>query len=335
MHLHDINNLIQLQDVTVTTSHISDDNVLFLTLKPSHTLQACPCCQSIKSVIRKGIRKKLRQVRHLRCFNYETILLLPMHRLFCKQCDYSFTYQYSFVSGKSRYINDYKQSLSKPLARTTIKHLTTLFKVPYTTAERFIKDYLIKKVPIIQHQALQLAQKTSQFILGLDDFGIRKGHTYNTGFHDLRNGTFLALVLGRTYQTLSENSELLSQLKSLTPYAVVMDLAQSYHKFIAELFPSAIRVADRFHVNRYVTDAVQEVRRRVSQNLSSKSREYLRKNKYLLTRRYDSLNEEEEKRLEKLLTYSKELAEIYAMKEALIDCYDLSNETNSHRRLVK
>ena len=40
-----------------------------------------------------------------------------------------------------------------------------------------------------------------------------------------------------------------------------MDLAKGYHAFIKEIYPSAIRIADRFHVNRYVTEALQLVRK--------------------------------------------------------------------------
>lgn len=335
MHLHHINDLIQLQDVTVSNYHISEDNVLVLSLCPTKSKQPCPCCHTQAFVICKGSRQKLRQVRHLRCFNRETILLIPMKRLFCKQCEVSFTYQYAFLTGKTRYTNDYKRELSKPLVGTTVKQLTDTFKVPYSTGERFIKQHLAHLIPSIQRKVIAAAQGSTRLILGIDDFAIRKGHTYNTGFHDLRNGNLLTLVMGRTYQTLIQNQDLMNQLKELKPYAVVMDLARSYHKFVAEVFPDAIRIADRFHVNRYLTDALQAVRRRISLSLTPESRKYLKRNKNLIGKRYDSLSEKEERKLGKLLSYSKELTEVYAIKESLINWYELSDETNSYRRLIQ
>lgn len=335
MHLHHINDLIQLQDVTVSNYHISEDNVLVLSLCPTKSKQPCPCCHTQAFVICKGSRQKPRQVRHLRCFNRETILLIPMKRLFCKQCEVSFTYQYAFLTGKTRYTNDYKRELSKPLVGTTVKQLTDTFKVPYSTGERFIKQHLAHLIPSIQRKVIAAAQGSTRLILGIDDFAIRKGHTYNTGFHDLRNGNLLTLVMGRTYQTLIQNQGLMKQLKELKPYAVVMDLARSYHKFVAEVFPDAIRIADRFHVNRYLTDALQAVRRRISLSLTPESRKYLKRNKNLIGKRYDSLSEKEERKLGKLLSYSKELTEVYAIKESLINWYELSDETNSYRRLIQ
>ena len=335
MHLHHINDLIQLQDVTVSNYYISEDHVLFLSMCPTKSKQPCPCCRTQAFVICKGSRQKLRQVRHLRCFNRETILLIPMKRLFCKQCEVSFTYQYAFLTGKTRYTNDYKRELSKPLVGTTVKQLTDTFKVPYSTGERFIKQHLAHLIPSIQRKVIAAAQGSTRLILGIDDFAIRKGHTYNTGFHDLRNGNLLTLVMGRTYQTLIQNQGLMKQLKELKPYAVVMDLARSYHKFVAEVFPDAIRIADRFHVNRYLTDALQAVRRRISLSLTPESRKYLKRNKNLIGKRYDSLSEKEERKLGKLLSYSKELTEVYAIKESLINWYELSDETNSYRRLIQ
>lgn len=335
MHLHHINDLIQLQDVTVSNYYISEDHVLFLSLCPTKSKQPCPCCRTQAFVICKGSRQKPRQVRHLRCFNRETILLIPMKRLFRKQCEVSFTYQYAFLTGKTRYTNDYKRELSKPLVGTTVKQLTDTFKVPYSTGERFIKQHLAHLIPSIQRKVIAAAQGSTRLILGIDDFAIRKGHTYNTGFHDLRNGNLLTLVMGRTYQTLIQNQGLMKQLKELKPYAVVMDLARSYHKFVAEVFPDAIRIADRFHVNRYLTDALQAVRRRISLSLTPESRKYLKRNKNLIGKRYDSLSEKEERKLGKLLSYSKELTEVYAIKESLINWYELSDETNSYRRLIQ
>ncbi|MDE5977357.1 MAG: transposase [Turicibacter sp.] len=47
------------------------------------------------------------------------------------------------------------------------------------------------------------------------------------------------------------------------------------------------------------------------------------------------MSEKEERKLGKLLNYSKELTEVYAIKEALINWYELSDETNCYRRLIQ
>ena len=61
------------------------------------------------------------------------------------------------------------------------------------------------------------AQGSTRLILGIDDFAIRKGHTYKTGFHDLRKGSLLTLVMGKPYQTLTQQQGLMNQLKGLNP----------------------------------------------------------------------------------------------------------------------
>lgn len=126
---------------------------------------------------------------------------------------------------------------------------------------------------------MSCAQSSSRLILGIDDFAITKGHRCNTGFHDLRNGCLLPLVMGRTYQTLIQNQDLMNQLKLLNSYAIVMDLACAYHKFVVEVFPESIRIANGFHVNRYITDALQAVRRRISLVLTPEILIYLKRHK--------------------------------------------------------
>ena len=59
MHLHHINDLIQLQDVTVSNYYISEDNVLVLSLRPTKSKQPCPCCHTQAFVICKGSLSKM------------------------------------------------------------------------------------------------------------------------------------------------------------------------------------------------------------------------------------------------------------------------------------
>jgi len=71
-------------------------------------------------------------------------------------------------------------------------------------------------------------------------------------------------------------------------------------------------------------DALNEVRRRVSKELSTHAHTNLRRNKHLLNKRNDSLNEIQQQQLKQLIAYSPDLKAIYELKEMLIDWYDLS-----------
>src|SRR5699024_7219410 len=104
--------------------------------------------------------------------------------------------------------------------------------------------------------------------------------------------------------------------------AVVMDLAKAYHTFCKDWFPGAIRIADRFHVNRYVTEALQDVRRLVQKDLSPQAKKRLKSKARLLNKREEDLTEEERTIVQECLGYDVRLAETYEWKEGFITWYD-------------
>jgi len=320
VHLQDINNLLNLQDINVVKiSNVVDDAVQITVEHQTH-LQPCPCCGS-SHVIRRGI-SGYRKVRHLPVFGLKTILLLPRVRFSCKDCFFSFTMQYSFICGKSRYTNQYKEQVSDAVVGSTVTNVARITKTPYSSAERMFKEYLDDITPQISDIVLSTSNKTDGLVIGIDDFAIRKGHSYNTGFHDLKNETFLHVVHGRKLEELRQDMVNNPQVYAIKPVAVVMDLAPYYHTFAAEAFPTALRVADRFHVNRYALDAMQNVRKRVSSYLSPRNRTLLKQNKSLLSKRYDQLTVDEIQKLVMLLNMSSELEKAYHWKEDLIQWYD-------------
>ena len=333
MHLHDINSLLNLQGVNI--NHVSEviEKTVYISLEPTESYQSCPYCGSVHT-IRRG-KSKPRHVKHLDIWEYTTILILPTIRLSCKSCEANFTWSYTFVDSKSKYTHAFKKALAQSLNGTTVKHATQCYKVPYTTGERFIKDTLDKTIPLMQEKALVTAEESSRLVIGIDDFAIRKGHTYNTGFHDLRNGSLLTIVNGRKNEELLSNKQLMEIMDKLSPIAVVMDLAKGYHNFAKEVFPQAIRIADHFHVNRYITDALQSLRKRISKTLPIYNARFLKQNKQILEKRNDMLNISEQEILNKILCLSKELKEAYWFKERLIEWYDYSNSSNAYLLLEK
>lgn len=326
MHIKDINKLLNLQDINIVKISDVYENTIEITLEPLNYIQSCPCCNN-KNVIRKGSLGH-RKVRHLSLCGNKTFLLLPKIRLYCKDCFLNFTFKYDFINGKSRYTNQYNDNIASAVTGSTVAHASEFTETPYSTVERIFKNYLNSIKPRICAETLKLSKNTEKLVIGIDDFAIRKGHSYNTGIHDLRNETLLHLVKGRKLNELYEDREKNPHIYDIQPVAIVMDLAKNYHKFAEKTFPNAVRIADRFHVNRYALDALQDIRRRVTSDLSSQNRALLKCNKNLLSKRNDQLDEKESAILNKLLYLSSELEKVYWWKEDLIEWYDCCINVN-------
>ena len=240
----------------------------------------------------------------------KTFLLLPKIILYCKDCFLNFTFKYDFINGKSRYTNQYNDNIASSVTGLTAAHASEFTETPYSTVGRIFKNYLNSIKPRICAETLKLSKNTERLVIEIDDFAIMKGHSYNTGIHDLRNETLLHLVKGQKLNELYEDRE------------------KNYHKFAEETFPNAVRIADRFYVNRYALDALQDIRRRVTSDLFSQNRTLLKCNKNLLSKRNDQLDEKESAILNKLLYLSSELEKVYCWKENLIEWYDCCINVN-------
>ena len=321
MHSHFTSILFDLKELTISSvENIQDD--FLIRVQPIDDLQPCPQCQGM-DVIRKGTAYQ-RKVRHLPAFGHRVFLFVPAIRMMCKHCEASFVWQYECVASGKRYTKQFEASLPYQVLGATVTHAAKRTQTPTTTVDRVFKRWMESESTQVQATCKEKAIASSQLVLGIDDFAIRKGHTYNTGLHDLRGGTFLDVIPGRTLEELRSYYQENPLWAELQPAAVVMDLAKGYHTFIKEVYPSAIRIADRFHVNRYVTETLQMVRKQVQKDLTPRARQQLKQNNRLLGKRNDQLSDKEVGLVNQFLQYSTDLRAVYEWKEAFITWYDCS-----------
>jgi transposase len=323
MPLQYINELIGLPEVQLHKIISINTQEVHLEASPVARKQSCPICHSEEAVKRDG-RNKPRKIRHLSIFGKKCYVHIPSVRLCCTRCRVSFVWTYDFVGPKQRYSRAFRAQTIEQALGSTAAHSARMQEAPSSTVQRMYQEALPGESERLCKQAWCEAADTSGLVLGIDDFAIKKGQTYNTGIHNLRGETMLDLLAGRKLEDLRAYARQHPGFLELNPKAVVMDLAQVYHTWISECFPSAIRIADRFHVHGYVIESVQEVRKSVQQTLSPRVKAILKSHHRLLNPPADSLPEKSKAQLEVLLGYSALLRDVWEWKEAFSQWYDCS-----------
>ena len=321
MHSHSIKDLLYLPELSVLSTEKINGQI-FVEATPVASHQPCPICESHET-IRRGV-SSIRKVRHLDAFGCVVYLKLPAVRLSCTSCFAHFIWLYDCVAPKKRYTKAFEASLPKQVVGATITHTARVTNTPPTTVARIVRSWKTNEAARIQEVCQTQAATHDKLVLGVDDFAIRKGHTYNTGLHDLRHGTFLDIIPGRTIEELQTYFSTQPTLCALNPVAIVMDLAKAYHTFAKTMYPAAIRIADRYHVNRYVTEALQTVRKSVQKELSPFAKKDIKKHFRMLGKRHDQVTSKEQTILQRLLSYSPLLKSVYLWKEAFSEWYDCS-----------
>ncbi|MHA6482440.1 ISL3 family transposase [Paenibacillus sp. strain BS8-2] len=318
-----INELLHLPELKIHQILSINADELHIEAHPLDDKQCCACCGSVQNVIRKG-SNDMRVIRHLCVFEKKTYLHVPSIRMYCTRCEVGFVWSYEFVGSKQRYNRLFRSHTVEHALGSTAAHSARMQQAPASTVQRMHNEAVPVECERIYDRVWEDARETADLVLGVDDFAIKKGHTYNTGIHNLKGETMLDLLPGRKLEDLRAYSKEHPEFKLLKPKAVVMDLARAYHTWISECFPSAIRIADRFHVHGYVIESVQDVRKSVQHTLSPRAKAYLKANHRLLNSQAESLGEEGRKRLETLLNYSPLLRRVWEWKEAFTTWYDCS-----------
>ena len=107
--------------------------------------------------------------------------------------------------------------------------------------------------------------KTDRFAnlrrIGIDEISYKKGHKYLMVVVDHDRRRLVWAAPGRTSATVAEFFDLLGEARCAQITHVSADGADFIDAIVAERCPGAVRVADPFHVVKWATEALDEVRR--------------------------------------------------------------------------
>ena len=123
--------------------------------------------------------------------------------------------------------------------------------------------------------------------VGIDEKSFRKGQDYVSVMTDIEGGRVLEVVPGRTREAADSLWETLSEEQI---EAVAMDMWVAYANSAEQHVPQADIVHDRFHIAKYLGEAVDQVRRAEHKTLKKEGDERLTGTRYLWLSNQENLS---------------------------------------------
>ena len=192
---------------------------------------------------------------------------------------------------------------------STIQDIAKELHLNWKTVKALEKQYM--------REQLRRVSNPGPKVIGIDEFSLRKGHTYRLVVSDLeRKRPIWFGGEDRSEESLDRFYQWLGSKKSQKIKLAVMDMWKAFRNSTAKNAPQAGILFDKFHVVRHLNEALDKVRKREYARLTGRSREYIKGQKYMLLSRWEHLNSDGRESLKKLLKANKRLHTAYLLKES-------------------
>lgn len=271
---------------------------------PSNHEVECPECGRSCSI--KDHREE-RKWRHLDTMQFQTIIKSRVPRSECREHGVK-TVSVPWAGPNSRFTLLFERfAIDVMIAAKSIKNAAKLLGLSWD------------QVHLIQSRAVErgLSKRELDEIkyVGIDEKSFLKGHKYASLMVDIGGERVLDVVEDRT---LEAANQLWAKLPAATRAgidAVSMDMWDAFMTSTKINAPQADIVHDKFHISKYLGEAVDKVRRQEHKELMTESDETLKGAKYLFLKRPENLSEKESERFKELRLDVLKVGRAWSIKE--------------------
>lgn len=271
--------------------------------------EVCPKCATISTHVhdRRWVKVKDAPVR-----GHIYFLKILKRRFRCTKCKAVFTEPIPGVKKSARITQRFERNLM--WACENFQNLKLVKTVHDCGYKLIYKAYYRQLAIKLKERINNPWPKT----IGIDEHGFSKdkkrgARNFATLVVDYDNKRAKEIVQGKSHQALYDGLSYIQGRENV--HNAVMDLADSYKSFVVKFFPNARIIADKFHVLRLITPALNKKRI----DITGDQRAH-RLRRLLLKNRPDLLFEDRIE-LDHWLNQNRELKEIYIAKEKLHTMY--------------
>jgi len=271
--------------------------------KPREHLR-CPICRS-KNV--KARNYRAREFYGLPTGNRMNILCVELCRIRCRDCGKEVQEPISFADPQKGYTRRMARYIVELTQHMDIQAVARHLNMGWHTIKEIEKSYLGKK-----YKRIRLGDVKK---IGIDEINVGK-KKWLTIVLDLETGAVLFVGEGKDGECLKPFLRKLRKSRAKIR-VVAMDMSQAYTSWVLSNFPQARIVYDKFHVIKLMNKRLDELRRKLQNDLSEEGKKLLKGKRWLLLRAQEKLDEEAANDLNEMLSINTPLAIAYQLKERL------------------
>ena len=317
--LKTINEIINIDGITVTAYKILDEIGYFIYLENQQLKAVCPHCGTESNKLHENHQLT---VRDLPFGEHDVYLKINRRQFKCMSCGRKFSEELNFIKKRSHFTERMKQKIVEESLASDIKSVAKRNGLSEQEVETIIKK---AGVNLVQKKPENLTR------LGIDEIAFVKGQkNYCAVLVDLEKRELIAILPKRTQECIGEclkswGLEVLSQITEVS-----IDLFSSYKSLVNELIPNAEVVGDRFHVMKQINEELDRERIKIKRetervkNKDEKNKKLaaLTHSKYAILKNEADLNELQKEKLKEIGDVFPDLAAMHKTKELFRDIFE-------------
>lgn len=171
--------------------------------------------------------------------------------------------------------------------------------------------------------------------VGVDEKSFLKGHRYATILSDLDNARVLDVARDRKEESLAELFGKMPEEQRQEIAAVAIDMWEPYINAVVELLPEADIVHDKFHIAKYLGEAVDRVRKSEHKGLKKEGVETLKGTKYLWLTNPKNWSDEQKQQFKELKDKGLQVGRAWAIKELFSNLWEYNYEKSARNFFKK
>ena len=321
-----ITKLLDMEDVVLKNIQ-EEAQEITIELELQQKEHLCPECGALTSRVHDY---HYRMIRDLDLRGKRTTLHYRQRRYICPECKKRFTEECSFAGRYQR--TSYRvtgKTIDLLRRRSSLKAVAEDTGTSLSAVNRVLNTLAVPRPEVLPEA------------VSFDEFkGNLGGERFQCIVTDPLNHRVLDILPKRTVESIQDYLRSFPNRDEVK--YVVMDMNRGFRDVARTFFPNARIIIDRFHVVRFCTEAMENVRRNVQtfdklhemvDKLPADQRRYFKRSRRLLLKHRDQLTREDRAAVDVMLRFSDRLMQAYALKEAFYDFMAAPDRTEAGRRL--